>query len=65
MGEYNQAEQLCEKALMIRREIFDEVHADMVTSYNYLALVYNSLGEHNQARELQGKSTGDSPMDFW
>ena len=41
---------------MIRREIFDEVHADMVTSYNYLALVYNSLGEHKQARELQGKA---------
>ena len=30
---------------MIRKKIFDEHHADLATSYNNLAAVYNSLGE--------------------
>ena len=47
LGEYNQAKELHEKALMIMKKIFGENHADVATSYNNLALVYNSLGEYN------------------
>ena len=45
LGEYNQAKELVEKARMIYKKIFGEDHADMATSYNNLALVYNCLGE--------------------
>ena len=56
LGEYNQAKELHEKALIIRKKIFGEDHADVATSYNNLALVYNSLGEYNQAKELYEKA---------
>ena len=56
LGECNQAKELHEKALMIRKKIFGENHADVATSYNGLALVYNSLGEYNQAKELHEKA---------
>ena len=34
LGEYNQAKDLYEKALMIRKKIFGKDHADVATSYN-------------------------------
>ena len=49
LGEYNQAKKLHEKALIIRKMIFGEDHADTATSYNNLSLVYDTLGEYNQA----------------
>ena len=45
LGEYNQAKELHQKALTIYKKIFGEDHADVATSYNNLALVYNNLGE--------------------
>ena len=39
LGEYNQAKELHEKALIIRKKIFGEDHADVATSYNNLASV--------------------------
>ena len=56
LGEYNQAKELHEKALVIRKKLFGETHADVAISYNNLAVVYNSLGEYNQAKELHEKS---------
>ena len=56
LGEYNQAKELHEKALIIRKKIFGEDHADVATSYNNLASVYYSLGEYNQAKELHEKA---------
>ena len=56
LGEYNQAKELHEKALIIRKKIFGEDHADVATSYNNLALVYNRLEEYNQAKELHEKA---------
>ena len=56
LGEYNQAKELHEKALIIRKEIFGEDHADVATSYNNLALEYKRLGEYNQAKELHEKA---------
>ena len=45
LGEYNQAKELHEKALMIYKKSFGEDHADVATSYNKLASVYDRLGE--------------------
>ena len=56
LGEYNQAKELHEKALIIRKKIFGEDHADVATSYNNLALVYEHLGEYNHAKELHEKA---------
>ena len=52
LGEYNHAKELHEKALMIRKKVFDEDHADAASSYNNLATVYHSLGEYSQAKDL-------------
>ena len=56
LGEYNQAKELHEKALIIRKKIFGEDHAAVATSYNNLALVCDTLGEYNQAKELHEKA---------
>ena len=56
LGEYNQAKELHEKALMIRKSIFGEDHADVATSYSNLATVYSRLGKYNQAKELHEKA---------
>ena len=56
LGEYNQAKELHENALVICKKIFGGDHADVATSYNNLASVYNSLGEYNQAKELHEKA---------
>ena len=56
LGEYNQAKEFHEKALMIRKKIFCEDHADVGESYNDLALVCDNLGEYNQAKELHVKA---------
>ena len=56
LGEYNQAKEFHEKALMIRKKIFCEDHADVGESYNDLALVCSSLGEYNRAKELLEKA---------
>ena len=65
LGKYSQAKELHEKALIIRKKIFDEDHADVLTSYKDLAIVYNSLGKNSQANKLYRESTVDSPKDFW
>ena len=56
LGEYHQAEELCEKALMICKKIFGEDHADVARIYSNLASVYNWLGEYNKAMELHEKA---------
>ena len=55
LGEYNQAKELHEKALMIRKGVLvkaGEDHADVATSYNNLASVFNRLG----AKDLHEKA---------
>ena len=56
IGKYSQAEGFHKKALMIRKKILDEDHADIASSYNNLASVYSSLGKYNQAKELHEKA---------
>ena len=52
LGEYNQAKELHEKALVVCKKSFGEDHADVATNYKNLASVYFSLGEYNRAKEL-------------
>ena len=52
LAEYNQAKELQEKAIVIRKMIFGEDQALVTTSYNSVASVYSSLGEYNEAKEL-------------
>ena len=47
LGAYNQAKELHEKALLIRKKIFGEDHADVATSYNNLVSLYKRLGQYN------------------
>ena len=56
LGQYNLAKEPHEKALLIRKQIFGEDHADVATSYNNLASVYKRLGQYNQAKELCEKA---------
>ena len=42
--------------MTIRKTIFGEDHADVATSYNNLASVYNRLGQYNQAKGLYEKA---------
>ena len=56
LGEYNQAKDLHEKALIISKKIFGEDHANVAASYNNLASVYYNLKEYNQGKELQEKA---------
>ena len=56
LGEYNQAKERHEKALIIR---------NVATSYDNLLLVYNRLGEYNQAKELREKALLIRKKDFW
>ena len=65
LGQYYQAKELYEKALIICKTIFGEDHANVATSYNNLALVYTHLGEYNQAKELQEKALTIRKKDFW
>ena len=37
---------------MIWKKIFGEEHSDVATSYNNLALVYECIGEYNQAKNF-------------
>ena len=71
LGEYNQAKELHEKALTIRKRIFGENDADVAASYNNLASVYGRLGEYNQAKELHKKALtiwknifGEDPVSY-
>ena len=56
LGEYNQAKELLEKALVIWKKLYGEDHAEVATSYDNLASVYNRLGEFNQAKEMSEKA---------
>ena len=63
IGEYNHAKELFEKALMIRKKIFGEEHASVVTSYDKLKRVCNKIGEYNQANEVQKKALRNKDLE--
>ena len=56
LGQYNEAKEHYEKAVIIRKKIFGEEHADVAASYNNLGIVYQDLGQYNEAKEYYEKA---------
>ena len=56
LGNYNQAKELHGKALLIRKQVNGEDHANVATIYSNLALVYTSLKQYNKAKDLNEKA---------
>ena len=56
LGQYNEAKEYYEKALIINKKIFGEEHASVATSYNNLGSVYQHLGQYNEAKEYHEKA---------
>jgi tetratricopeptide (TPR) repeat protein len=51
-GEYQQVEQLHQRALTIREEVLGPEHANTSTSLAHLAFFYNNQGQYEQAEQL-------------
>ena len=56
LGQYNEAKEYHEKALIINKKIFGEEHADVASSYNNLGSVFQQLGQYNEAKEYHEKA---------
>ena len=56
LGQYNEAKEYHEKALIIYKKIFGEEHADVASSYDNLGRDYEQLGEYNAAKEYHEKA---------
>ena len=56
LGQYNEAKDYYEKALIIRKKIFGEEHADVAASYNNLGIAYQDLGQYNKANDYHEKA---------
>ena len=46
LGQYNEAKEFLEKALIINKKIFGEDHADVARRYHNLGNVYGQLGQY-------------------
>ena len=55
LGQYSEAKENHEKALIIRKEIYGEHHGDVATSYDNLGTVYSDLGQYSKAKENHEK----------
>ncbi|XP_078345544.1 uncharacterized protein LOC144631047 [Oculina patagonica] len=53
--QYELAVSYHEKALVIRKKIYGEEHADVAATYNNLGAVYHDLGQYNEAKEFYDK----------
>ena len=56
LGQYNQAKEHYEEALVIKKEVYGEHHANVATVYFNLGVVYSDLGQHSQAKEHHDKA---------
>ena len=56
LGQYNEANEYYEKALIIRKKNFGNEHRDVAASYNNLGSVYQHLGQYNEAKEYYEKA---------
>ena len=56
LGQYSEAKEYYEKALIIRKEIYAEHHGDVAASYNNLGTVYSDLGQYGEAKENHEKA---------
>lgn len=56
LGQFIEAKEYLEKALIIQKKIYGEEHTNVATSYNNLALVCRGLRENNKAKEQYKKA---------
>ena len=56
LGQFIEAKEYLEKALIIQKKIYGEEHTNVATSYNNLALVCRGLRENNKAKEHYKKA---------
>ena len=56
LGQYTEAKEYYETALIISKKIFGEEHADVTTCYNNLGNVCQNLGQYNEAKEYFEKT---------
>jgi len=56
LGNYSQALELLQKALVIHKEVLGFDHPDTASSYNNIALVYSRQGEYGKSLELYDKA---------
>ena len=56
LGQYSEAKEYYEKALIIKKEIYGEKHGDVAASYNNLGIVYRNLGQYSEAKEYYEKA---------
>ena len=56
LGQYSQAKEYCEKALIITKETYGENNGDVAVSYNDLGVLYRKLGQYCEAREYFEKA---------
>ena len=56
LGQYNEAKEHHEKALVINKKIFCAEHAHVALSYNNLGNDYQHLGQYNEAKEYHEKA---------
>ena len=56
LGQYSQAKEHLEKALIIAIEVYGEQHPNVAASYTNLGNVYSHLKQHCQAKELHEKA---------
>ncbi len=51
-GRYDEAIELAEEALALRRQVYGDAHPDVATSMNNLALLYHTQGRYDGAESL-------------
>ena len=54
--QYHEAKEFYQKALIIRKKIFSDEHADVAASYNNLGIVYRHLGQYHETKEYHEKA---------
>ena len=52
------------KALIIKKKIFGEEHADVAATYNNLGTVHQALGQYNEAKDYYEKALIIREKDF-
>ena len=56
LGQYTEAKEYHEKALIINKKIFGEVHANVASSYGNLGSAFRNLGQYSKAKEYLVKA---------
>ena len=56
LGQYNEAKEYHEKALIINRQILGDEHPDMASNCYNLGNIYKHLGQYREAKEYHEKA---------